>query len=84
MRIAQLDLADFSLVHLHSTQDGVQLTPHCKIHGAMNKMTVFEDGGGIWRCISAHSRTKIVNGNSISYKENDSICRAGCQQIKII
>lgn len=42
-------------------------TPHCKIHGAMNKVSSYE-GGGYWRCIS-----------SISNKQ-DNTCRAGCIQ----
>ncbi len=25
-------------------------TPHCVEHGAMNKVSVFKEGGGYWRC----------------------------------
>lgn len=42
--------------------------PHCKLHGAMNKVSVFPEGGGYWRCISTVS------------KLNDNCCRAGCSQ----
>lgn len=45
-------------------------TPHCKVHGAMNKMTKFEDGGGYWRCICSVS------------KKFENNCRTACQQIK--
>jgi hypothetical protein len=81
MNLSPLDMADFSLVELKSTNE-CQPTPHCKNHGAMNKITMHEDGGGIWRCISIHSITTIKNGNSVSKKENDCVCRAGCIQTK--
>lgn len=80
MNIAPLDAADFDLVEVKSTNVCAP-TPHCKKHGAMNKITKDEDGGGIWRCISAVSITTIKIGNSISKKENDTPCRAGCVQI---
>lgn len=54
--------SDFYKVHI------INGTPHCKIHGAMNKMTKFEGGGGYWRCISSVS--KLFENN----------CRAACQQ----
>lgn len=80
MTIKVIDMADFSLVEIKTTNE-CNPTPHCKKHGAMNKIAAHEDGGGIWRCISVHSVTKIINGKSISYKENDTHCRAGCLQI---
>ena len=64
-----LNDADFNLVIL---KDG---TPHCKIHGAMNKIT--EDG--IWRCITVAGYIKKINGNNISKIHRETICRAGCQ-----
>lgn len=70
--------SNFSLVELKE-YSGV-LYPSCKIHGAMNKVTDGEEG--IWRCLSVHSRTKIKIGNSIGYKENDTVCRAACKQKK--
>lgn len=42
-------------------------TPHCKEHGAMNKMNQFEDGSGYWRCLTSYT------------KDNDTNCRAGCK-----
>ena len=76
MKIIELDIADFGLVEIKNG------TPHCLNHGAMNKITRHEDGGGIWRCITVHSITKILNGNSISKKENDCVCRAGCIEVR--
>ena len=43
-------------------------TPHCKLHGAMNKVSVFPEGGGYRRCVSTISRS------------NDNCCRAGCSE----
>jgi len=80
MNIIELDLADFSLVEVKTTNN-CNPTPHCKLHGAMNKITVHGDGGGIWRCLSVHSITTIKIKNSISKKENDCVCRAGCLQV---
>lgn len=57
------DNTNFDLVYIHN------LTPHCKIHGAMNKVSVFETGG-YWRCITSVS------------KKSENNCRAGCIQIK--
>lgn len=65
-----INFADFGLVEVHTTNN-CEPTPHCKLHGAMNKMNTLEDGGGYWRCISFVS------------KSNDTPCRAGCCEIKI-
>lgn len=59
MKIELIQYADFDLVEI------IQGTPHCKKHGAMNKMNRFEDGGGYWRCLGPVS------------KHNDTLCRAG-------
>jgi len=56
----------FATIELVYIEDKTK-TPHCLIHGAMNKMTNFDDKTGIWRCISAVS------------KNHDTLCRAGCQ-----
>lgn len=40
--------------------------PYCKDHGAMNKVSRFQDGGGYWRCVTSPS----------------SQCRAGCEEFK--
>ena len=63
MMIRPIEMANYELVEVKNG------TPHCKIHGAMNKVSVHEDGGGYWRCITA-----------ISDKQ-EGVCRAGCQQI---
>ena len=81
MKVQAMPDADFDLVFLHTGYPEIGKTPHCKNHGAMNKISRFKDGGGYWRCLAVHSVTKIINGNSVSYKENDTVCRAGCQQI---
>lgn len=60
MNIEPINFSDFDLVEIKNG------TPHCIKHGAMNKMTLFEDGGGYWRCI-----TYVT-------KQNDTACRAGC------
>ena len=42
-------------------------TPHCKKHGAMNKVQLFANGNGAyWRCICSVS------------KNNQNNCRTGC------
>lgn len=81
MKITPIESADFGLVEVKTTNECTS-TPHCKNHGAMNKTTTHEDGGGFWRCLSAVSVTKIVKGNSVSYKENDTVCRAGCCEVR--
>ncbi len=60
--------ADVDLVYIHNG------TPHCKKHGAMNKLTK----EGIWRCISTHGIRITKKGNQISRKEIDNLCVAGC------
>ena len=57
-------MSTFELVEIKNN------TPHCKIHGAMNKMNTLEDGGGYWRCIASAS------------KQNANNCRGGCQEIR--
>ena len=64
MKIRPIDdgNSNFDLVELKETLGTKQYTPHCIKHGAMNKVSVFESGGGYWRC----SASKV------------SGCRAGC------
>lgn len=69
MNVAPINFADFDLVEVKSTNE-CRPTPHCKRHGAMNKMNTLEDGGGYWRCVSFVTNT------------NDTACRAGCVEIK--
>ena len=63
MTIKPINFSDFDLVI-------VKGTPHCKKHGAMNKMNKLEDGGGYWRCIG------FIND------KNDNVCRAGCLEVR--
>lgn len=72
MIIEPLEDADFTLVELKET-------PHCKIHGAMNKFT----RDGIWRCFSVNGyeavEVKQSNGSIAKGKQwTDTLCRAGC------
>ena len=69
MNIEPISESDFSLVEIRNN------TPHCINHGAMNKITA----DGFWRCISVSGFEKIVNGNSVSHKHRETICRAGCK-----
>lgn len=56
---------DFDSVYI----DPKTNTPHCKKHGAMNKVSTFPDRkGGYWRCISTIT------------KKLDNACRTGCVQ----
>jgi hypothetical protein len=63
MKIVAINFANFENVEIKNG------TPHCKKHGAMNKITKNEDGGGYWRCISVVSNTV------------DTVCRTGCCQV---
>lgn len=64
MKIIPINFSDFNKVCIKNK------TPHCLQHGAMNKITVNEDGGGYWRCISVVSKTV------------DTVCRAGCCEVR--
>lgn len=64
MNIQPIEMATFELVVLSNE------IPHCKLHGAMNKVSVHEDGGGYWRCITVISDKK------------EGVCRAGCVEKK--
>lgn len=55
----------FDLVELSDDGNTGKLTPHCKTHRAMLKVSE----GGIWRCIQA---INLITGKC----PND--CRAGC------
>ncbi len=65
----ELKDADLSLVELRDDGSIGKLTPHCKLHGAMNKFTA----NGIWRCCTTY---KMLNHKTGYMKEND--CLAGC------
>ena len=57
--------SNFELVELRDDGNIGRLTPHCKIHGAMLKVSP----DGLWRCVQAIS---LRTGRCV----ND--CRAGC------
>ena len=82
MKIIPLDLSDFSLVEIKTTNDCAP-SPHCKKHGAMNKIAI-NDKGGIWRCITVVGYQFVQEGNAKGKKEIDNVCRAGCEEIKSI
>lgn len=63
MKLLEIKFADLTLVEIKNQ------TPHCKKHGAMNKITNFEDDSGYWRCLSVVS------------KNNETVCRAGVHLI---
>jgi hypothetical protein len=65
MEIIPINFSYFDLVEVITTNN-CKPTPHCKKHGAMNKMNTLEDDGGYWRCVA------YVN------RDNDTACRAGC------
>ena len=71
MKIKEIKHADISLVELRDDGDIGELTPHCKLHCAMNKLTE----SGIWRCVSTY---KVIDQKSENIKEN--ACKAGCQE----
>ena len=60
----------FDLVELKQDKLESRPTPHCKLHGAMNKVSLFKEGtGGFWRCLRSESLTQGKTYND---------CRAGC------
>lgn len=75
MRIEPINMASFDSVV-------VKITPHCKKHGAMNKMNVHEDGGGYWRCIAVVSDGIKGKPTEPTSAKNDCVCRAGCVEIR--
>lgn len=65
--------SDFSLVELRDDGNIGRLTPHCKIHGAMLKVSPY-----FWRCVQADYYWADKTGG---HREvND--CRAGCVEVE--
>lgn len=71
IRPIEHEIENFNLVELSDDGNIGKLTPHCKIHRAMNKVSSF-DGGSYWRCIQAIS---LATGKCVDD------CRAGCREI---
>ena len=65
------DQEGFELVYLKAYKD-IKETPHCKKHGAMNKMK-----NGMWRCFSEYGF--IDKGHEMPHFI-DRICNACCMQ----
>ena len=64
MKIEKLPESDggcnFELVYLADLGNIGKETPHCKVHGAMNKVSVFKEGGGFWRCLQGKCRAGCI------------------------
>jgi hypothetical protein len=58
-------LKDANISKVYIAEDGY---PHCKIHGAMNKLT----SSGIWRCVSSYR----MDGDKLI----ENVCNAGFQE----
>lgn len=71
MNIQKIKHSNFDLVEIRNG------SPHCKKHGAMNKITK----DGFWRCITVAGYKTILKGNSVSRKHMENICRTGCKEI---
>lgn len=76
MKIEPLALAEFDLVEVKTT-NSCPPTPHCKKHGAMNKITA----DGIWRCITVSGYRLVKDGKSWGRQHAETICRAGCAEV---
>ena len=72
MNIKPLSDSDFQRVEI------LNGTPHCKKHGAMNKITP----DGIWRCITVSGYRVVKNDQGgLGKLHQETICRAGCEEI---
>lgn len=47
---------NFEIVKLKDSGNTGRLTPHCSTHGAMNKVSRYPNGGGLWRCHNKRCR----------------------------
>ncbi len=52
--------ADFGCMTLKKPRGLRHYSPHCNIHGAMNKVSIHEDKGGFWRCLQGQCKTACV------------------------
>jgi hypothetical protein len=79
MKVIHINESDFSLVEVKTTNE-CRPTPHCRKHGAMNKITA----DGIWRCITVSGYQKVkTDYGSTGELHLETICRAGCYEIKL-
>lgn len=70
----QISNGNIELVELMPLHKGLKPTPHCKKHGAMNKVSK----DGVWRCISSAGYRNIKNGNSLGKLHIENLCNAAC------
>ena len=52
--------SDFKSVNFSKGLNIENITPYCAKHGAMNKVSVHQDNGGIWRCLELTCRTGCI------------------------
>ena len=53
------DNTDFIAVRLKENYNSNRYTPHCDKHGAMNKVSSFNEGG-YWRCLQGQCRSGCI------------------------
>lgn len=63
--------SNFQKVELRDSGNTGTDTPHCSEHGAMNKITSWDEREGIWRCQDITERGE-------KHLEIEDTCRAGC------
>lgn len=78
MVIEPLKDANIDLVELKSDDPRLPPTPHCKLHGAMNKLTK----EGIWRCVATY-RVERGPGLPPQGRVIENVCKAGCMQVDL-
>jgi hypothetical protein len=75
-RTESLDNADLSIVELKKDK------PHCKIHGAMNAVSVYEEYGKrfmVWRCVTSYKfKCEDLHLPIEQRRFDENPCRAGC------
>ena len=82
MILKPLESADLTLVELRDDGHIGRLTPHCKVHGAMNEVTP----AGLWRCMAYTVEARPYQAISSEKKKRneppprliENGCRAGC------
>jgi len=86
MNLIAIDGADYGLVELTISRHTGRRIPHCRLHGAMNKISA----SGYWRCITTHyeygewEETGIQKKGGGTKKKSKMIsgvlCKAGCKE----